>query len=453
VTRLIDTLRRQPERASSSLSLQQFVDYFQYGGNWYPYGLMKSTLPGTKREEIPGDFEGLARLAYRANGIVFACILARMMVFSEARLTYRRLVNGRPGELFGTQALAVVEQPEPGRTTGDMLARAELDASLAGNWYATNRYPGRIKRLRPDWVSIVLGSYDDPGVTGWDIAAEVIGYMYHPGGIWSGEEPVALLADEVAHYAPIPDPDASYRGMSWLTPIIDEIQADQAATDHKRALFENGATPNMIVSLQEPDPERFQAWADKFKEQHEGVGNAYKTVFLGAGADAKVVGANLEELDFRSVQGGGETRIAAASGVPPIIAGFSEGLEASTYSNYAQARRRFADGTVRPLWRNFAGSLQRIVPTPSGSQLWYDPRDVSFLQEDEKDAAEILAVQAQAVRQLVDAGFEAQSVIAAVDSGDLSRLTHTGLFSVQLQPAGAQQPQPSPDLATSNGRS
>ncbi len=137
------------------------------------------------------------------------------------------------------------------------------------------------------------------------------------------------------------------------------------------------------------------------------------------------------------VQGAGETRIAAAAGVPPVIVGLSEGLAASTYSNYAQARRRLADGTLRPLWRNFAGSMEHLLTVPPGAELWYDDRDISFLKEDVKDAADIVFIQSQGVRHLVDAGFEPDTVIAAIDTGDLTRLKHTGLFSVQLQTPGS----------------
>ena len=63
---------------------------------------------------------------------------------------------------------------------------------------------------------------------------------------------------------------------------------------------------------------------------HEGLWNAYKTLYLGGGADAKIIGSNMQQLDFKTVQGHGETRIAAAAGVPPIIVGLSEGLEAAT---------------------------------------------------------------------------------------------------------------------------
>jgi hypothetical protein len=58
------------------------------------------------------------------------------------------------------------------------------------------------------------------------------------------------------------------------------------------------------------------------------------------GADVKTVGADLQQVDFKQVQGAGETRICAAARIPPIIVGVSEGLDSATYSNYGQARGR-----------------------------------------------------------------------------------------------------------------
>ena len=81
--------------------------------------------------------------------------------------------------------------------------------------------------------------------------AEVIGYLYHPGGRNSEYDPIPFMADEVAHFAPLPDPIARFRGMSWLTPVVREIMADSAATTHKGKFFEQGATSNAIVKVPE----------------------------------------------------------------------------------------------------------------------------------------------------------------------------------------------------------
>jgi hypothetical protein len=164
----------------------------------------------------------------------------------------------------------------------------------------------------------------------------------------------------------------------------------------------------------------------------------------------KVVGTNLRDLDLKSVQGAGETRICAAARVPPIIAGFSEGLESATYSNYASARRAFADLTMRPLWRGVAGALGSIVDVPPDAELWFDDRDIPFLQEDLKDAAEIQQMEAATIAQYVREGFTPESAIAAVQNHDNSLLVHTGLVSVQLQTPGGQLTLPN---GSSNGNS
>jgi len=265
----------------------------------------------------------------------------------------------------------------------------------------------------------------------------VIGYVYHPRGRQGGEKAVGFLPEEVAHFAPIPDPEARFRGMSWLTPVIREVMADRAATEHKLMFFENGATPQMIVKFDLESVERMRPWIELFKEGHEGSENAYKTLFVGAGTDATVVGANLQEMDFKITQGAGETRIAAAAGTPPVIVGLSEGLASATYSNYGMAMRRFADITMRPLWRNAAASLAPIVNVPGGAELWYDDRDVPALADDGLARSQILSTNVGTVHTLVASGYEPDSVIEAVTSGDLSKLVHSGLYSVQLQPAGS----------------
>jgi hypothetical protein len=83
--------------------------------------------------------------------------------------------------------------------------------------------------------------------------------------------------------------------------------------------------------------------------------------------------------------------------------------------------------------------MATIVSVPSDSRLWYDDRDIPFLQEDEKDDADIQQVQAATIRTLVDAGFTWESAVQAVTNGDMKMLSHTGLFSVQLQAPGAGQ--------------
>lgn len=412
-------------------------------------GFSLATTWRPDREPIESSFDGYVEHAYKANGIVFACIQARARVFSQARFQYQRFTSGRPTDLFGGPGLSLLEKPWENGTTSELLTRMEQDGSLAGNFYATtaeNR--SRIRRLRPDWVTIVTGvpgenpEQADP----YDIEAKVIGYLYEPGkGTARRSKPVLLTPDRVVHWSPIPDPEAQWRGMSWLTPVIREIEGDSAATKHKLKYFQNGATSNVVVVYDKDiDKETFDAFVMAFNDQHQGVDNAYKTIHLGGGADAKTLSSDLKQLDFKVTQGAGETRIAAAAGAHPVIVALSEGMQGSSLNtgNFAAAKRLFADTTITDLWISASSALAKLAETPNGARLWFDARDIPFLKEDQKDAAEILSSNAATIAALVQAGFTADAAVAAVTAGDLKSLVgkHSGLYSVQLLPPGSGEP-------------
>lgn len=412
------------------------------------------------REEIGNDFEGYIHDAYKSNGVVFACMLARQTLFSETRFAWQPRRNGRPGPLFTSAELGLLERPWPNGTTGELLTRMIQDADLAGNFFATTADdsgnlgkaatgPGRrIVRMRPDWVHIVLGSRSG---NLHDLDTKPVAYRYKPPA-FAGEaaEEVLLMPHEVVHFSPLPDPSARFRGMSWLTPVLREIKADKAASRHKLKFFEQGATISTIVSLdKDVAPAAFEAFVEKMRAQTEGVDMAYKTLYLGGGADVTLNGANMQQMDFKSTQGAGETRIASAAGMHPVIVGLSEGLSGSSLNagNFDAAIRLTADKTLRPLWRGAAASLETLLNRPNGAtDLWYDDRDIAFLRDDSTDVATIQAQQAATANSLTTAGYTPDSVIEFLETGDLRALQHSGLYSVQLQAPGTTLPTPATPL-------
>ena len=438
--RLLDAILPAPKPARPR---DAYRSAFTFGGLGYNGIPIQTTWGKTPAETISNDFEGLVSGALQSSAVVAAVEGVRTSVFSEARFQWQRFNNGRPGDLFGTPDLAVLERPWPGGTTGDLLTRMLLHADFGGNAYVA-RIRDELVPMRPDWVDIVLAPREvDLGSETATIGYRRIGYAYwHDGQRFGSARPVVFLPGEVCHFAPLPDPCANYRGMSIYTPVLREIESDKQATVHKSKFFENAATPNLAVTLpKEIDAADFSEFVESMDRAHRGAENAYKTLYLAGGADPTVIGQNFQQLDFKAVQGAGETRIAAAAGVGAILANLSEGMQGSSLNagNYQAAKRRFADATMRPLWRNAAGSLESILAAPvgSGARLWYDDRDVAFLRDDQSDVADIQAKEAQTIRNLLDAGFTPDSVKAAVDANDWSLLTHSGLFSVQLQAPGS----------------
>lgn len=398
-------------------------------------------------ERIESSFEDYVTKAFKANGIVFACVTARQFPFSEALFRYQDMTSGEPGELSYKPALDSLRDHI---STGNLLSRMEQDGSLAGNSYWTPRDDGVLRRLRPDWVTIVSGVRGESDGDPYDIDAEILGYIYHPTvrnqrGV--RPDPVFLTPARVAHYAPVPDPLSQWRGTSWLMSVLSEIQGDQAITSHKRQFFQNGATSNFVVTYDANlSPENFQEYVKLFERAHSGPGRAYKTIHLGGGADAKSTGADLKQLDFAAVQAGGETRIAAAAGVGSIIGRLTAGMQGASLNdgNYVAAKRQYADMTLRPLWRTAASCLEKFAKVPAGKRLWYADKHIDFLQEDAKDNATIMQLMASTARTLVDGGYKADSVSLYLASGDPKKLVHSGLVSVQQQAPGSLTADPAP---------
>lgn len=433
-------LLRAASRSLVAAPAARHDDWHIFGGNQYWNNVLSSWDP--RHEGIGSDFSTLVSRAYKGNAIVYACEMTRMALVSEARPQWRRVRNGRRGDLFGNRDLEVLERPWPGGTFRQLAARMMLNADMAGTAFVGRRpeRPDRLMLMRPDWVVMVLGSQDDPDGAQFALDADLLGVLYYPGGQGSGREPVTLLSDEVAVWSPSPDPMAAYRGVSWLSAVGREVDADVAASTHKLKFFENGATPGVMLSV---DPsvkmDAFQKFYNTFNQRHEGVANAYRTIAV-QGVTPHAMGKDFQQLEFKATQGAGETRIAAASGVHPVVAALSEGMAGSSLNagNFRAACRLVADRTLRPLWGSLFAALEAIVPPPSDADLWYDEQEISFLQEDRKDAADIGLIKAQTIAAYVREGFTADSAKAAVAAEDESLLVHTGLVSVQLQPPGTK---------------
>lgn len=445
----IGDARRDPQRNSIDSWLTDYLlpsmGQFGYGGHTYPFGL-NQTMAGQRVQEVASTLPAYSAVL-RGSPPAFGAQMVRALVLSQARLTWRNPPSHArsPRRLFGTSELGVLERPWPGATTGELLSRMEWHAGLAGNAFVYRAAVDRLKVLRPDFTGILYGSEREPDDPMHALDGELIGYVYKNGGLASKYEPMTLTTNEVAHWSPIPDPESPGLGQSWITPALRDIQGDKAAAEHKVKFFVNGATPNLVVKgIPAMQKAQFDEIVDAMEERHKGVANAYRTLYLTAGADATVVGSDMKQIDFKATQGAGETRISVLSRVPAALLGIAEGLQGSSLNagNFTAARRMFSDTWVFPALADLCASLEPILNVPRDGELWFDGADMPILREDERDAADIQQKEALTIRQLVDAGYEAESVISAVRSRDWSQLTHSGLYSVQLQPPGTSQPDP-----------
>jgi HK97 family phage portal protein len=312
----------------------------------------------------------------------------------------------------------------------------ELDASLSGNAYVYRADRDLLQILDPQKMEVETNG------------REKVGYLYWPKGIGYGN-PRALLMDEVAHWAPLPHPGQQFMGASWVEVVATELKTDIKMIRHQEKFYDHAATPNLYVKVKGTmRPEARERLREELDLRYRGFQNAWKTVVMDQDAEMQVVGANFEQMDYVNTQTSTEARIASAAGVPTIIIALKAGLDAATYSNYGMAMRAFADHLIRPNWNSAVAALGQIVTAPTGSDLWYDDKNVSALRQDKSDEAQILQTQATAVVTLVRDGFDPDAAVEAITSNDIGSLKgkHSGNLSVQLQPSepADQKPQQLP---------
>jgi phage portal protein BeeE len=384
-------------------------------------------------ESVQATFASYAVDGYGGNGVVFACILARLQLFAQAEFKFQALADKR---LYGTPALLPLERPWPGGTTAELLARMEQDVSLAGNAFV-RRWPDRLERLRPDYIDIVHADLFEDGPD------TVIGYIYWSDGRGMGENEF-IPVEDVAHWSPIPDPLAEFRGMSWLTPVARDVNSDLMMTQHQMSYLANKGPNTVLKYSQKLGKDTVDALRERWQARYTGD-NSWKTAVLDEGADLTVIGSTFEQMTFTALRSAGEGRIAIAAGVPPIVAGLAAGLDAATYSNYSQALKAFANGTMSFLWQSAAASLAKLVDVPAGARLWYDTAGIPALREAETLRAEAAHTWSLAAGELIRAGYEPQTVQNALTAGDMALLKHTGAVPTALYPDGVA---PSPNGAT-----
>lgn len=372
------------------------------------------------REPVLPQLAQYAQNANSTSSVVFAAILVRLSLFCEARFTYQAKDDKH---LFGNTTLAKLEVPfGEGTNEGHLLARMEQDASLAGNAYIWDA-PGedRLVRLRPDWVTIVSEVVQVAG-GGW--YRRKVGFWFEPPRSVTGQSSQGFMvpADECVHWAPMPDPQADFRGMSWLTPIYRDVAGDDGLTAYKIKYLQNSASPNLLIRYaQKLHPGTVDSVRERMTARYAGVDNAFRTLVLDQGADVTVIGNSLQQMDFSNVSSVGIERILAAANVPGVLVGLEPLRGAGR--GYQESMQKFANVYARPQWRSVCGVLEPLLDVPAGNRLWFDTADIAALQDGEMERGQTALVKAQAVLALNQAAkYTPDSVVTAVDSGDLTLL-------------------------------
>jgi HK97 family phage portal protein len=325
------------------------------------------------------DLENTARVQV----VVYACVKKICLTAQEAPpMVGRQLAKGWE-DLPDHPLLDLLRKPNPGMVYAEFLWHALAHLLLTGEtyiWKWRNQL-GRVTELWPVPTSWIKPRYDAAGrVAGYDI--------------WqgAGRPRLPVPVQDVCRII-FPDPTNLNQGLGPLQAALKDVQTDDNRQDYIAEMMENARTPGLIFKQPE-------GWSPEQKDEirslfNQGLskGKRGRTLFLEGDGATVEQGAPLKDLDWPGLSALSETRICAAFGVPPILIGLRSGLDASTYSNYEQALKSFAHGTMLPTWFMLSAGLTRGLLTDEGetdgtTEVYHDTDEVKALQEDMDKQAE-----------------------------------------------------------------
>jgi HK97 family phage portal protein len=339
-------------------------------------------------------------------------------------------------EVMDHMALRVWNKPNPFMTRQEYVETVQMHYELTGEQWWTVGYgaiggvslsfPSELWPVRPDRMDPV----PDP-------QEFLTGYVYSsPDGT-----KVPLDLNQVA-FLRRPHPMDPYRGISPVSAIAWDLDADNAAAQYNRNFFRNSAEPGGIITVPKKLSDRdFADLKMRWNEQHRGVANAHRVAILAGEnfsyQDRHVTQSDMQFVELRNVS---TEQVRMAYRYPKPMLGTVEDVNRANAdaAEVVYARWLMVDRLERikqalnfdflPLFGSAADSVEFDYESP-------------VPEDKEADNAELTA-KVQAYQTLVNAGADPQGVLEFLGLPDNLYKEPEPMPAPLLQPA--QQPQEGP---------
>lgn len=283
-------------------------------------------------------------------------------------------------EVLEHPVLVFMAKLHNGLTWKEIVAISVKQLELLGNAYwriekSALGIPETLTILQPDLVELVVDSY---GVTG---------YRYKL------KEQVVYPKDEIIHIKHTDVANPYGKGIGRLEQCIDAADLTDAGNAYMLAFFDNMAVPSLIIEMEGASQVEIERASQSWKNKYAGIGNAFKTAFLGGGK-AQVIGGKPIESGVLEALDAAKKQICAVFGVPVQLLDISQSraeLEAASIN--------YLENTIEPRLRQLESTLNYKLLAYYGN----DPGKLFFkydcvVPENDSEDAKIQVM-------LVDAGI------------------------------------------------
>lgn len=319
------------------------------------------------------------------------------------------------GERLPTQPQAIVALYNPNREMSG-LQFFETLATLA--------------LVHPTVYILVHTREDAPvtadNITGYTFLEGITPRRYTDGTVQYQLKGRMLTSDRVLAISLNVNPYSVIDGYSPAVAAKKWASLDDYIVDWNAGTFKNNAIPAGEFIVTARTPEEFNDIVDEMERKHKGAGRNNNVSYVHrptSAVDGKPLPAQIEwvpfaqspkDLSLDAVFNQANKKTAMAFGVPEEIKGF---VQNSNYASVATAERIFDKYTILPkvtkIWAQFTHELNRITGG-LGWAISFDYEPAQFADED-KVYAEITSIQLNTLRSGLDAGFDVDSIVDALE--------------------------------------
>lgn len=274
----------------------------------------------------------------------------------------------------------------------------------------------------------------------WTIRPDRLTPIPHPteylaGWIYTGPsgEKIPLGVDDIIQIK-LPNPLDPYRGLGPVQAVMTDLDSARYSAEWNRNFFQNSAEPGGVVEFEDSLTEdEFKQFQDRWRDAHQGVGNAHRVAVLENGLTWKPNAFSPRDMQFVQLRGVSREILREAFGIHGHMLGLSQDINKA---NADAGEISFARWLTTPRARRWKTMLNhRLLPMFQADTVEFDHEHV--VPEDREADDRERTSKANAVAALV--GTQRFDPAGALEA--------FGLPPIPVVDAPAAPPTPAPDPA------
>ena len=329
----------------------------------------KFILQGLPKDGVwtPRDYKNLSEAGYKNCMTAFSCI--NKITNNAAEIEWQ--VEDQEGDVLDRHPLLqLLKRPNPQQSKQAFIEQVLGYLLITGNSYIFQASGGGKPRylycLRPDRMQVLPGS-------GFDL---VRGYRYTVNGVAAPD-----FAPEQILHIKLFNPLNDFYGMGPVEAAARGIDISNYSDTWNAAVIKNDMRPPGILKAEGSlTPEMRERLKNQIREEWQGMENAGNPIVLEGGLTWQGLSMSPKDLEWLNSNKATLRNICTVFNVPPQLMGDTE---ASTYSNYQEARKALIGENVLPRMNRLTGDIDNwLMPMYGGNvNLTIDKSQIEALKE------------------------------------------------------------------------